>query len=273
MKHLLAAVLLFSAALFSAEIAWKTDIAVAFADAKAQQKIVMIDFYTDWCGWCKKLDAETYVNANVLALAKDFVALKVNPEKSKQADELRARYNVQGYPNIVFADADGAIVYLINGFAGPKEFAQKMTDVLAMQKKFIQYQAEYRKGITTNGAEYLDLLVMRQRILEAIPLFHKLSGKGFSKEKRAQYELSFGAYYGEHKDYRKALAFFQDAEKNGAGNETAWQAIYYRAVTMNLSGNTKGALSLLKKYIDDKKTPAVWKERLGNLSSELSQEK
>ena len=49
--------------------------------AKAENKILLVDAYTDWCGWCKVMDRETYTNAEVIAaLNQDFVCVKFNPE-------------------------------------------------------------------------------------------------------------------------------------------------------------------------------------------------
>jgi len=49
--------------------------------AKAENKILLVDAYTDWCGWCKVMDRETYTNADVIAaLNQDFVCVKFNPE-------------------------------------------------------------------------------------------------------------------------------------------------------------------------------------------------
>ena len=37
------------------------------AEAKKSNKKLLVDVYTDWCGWCKKMDASTYGNAEVAA--------------------------------------------------------------------------------------------------------------------------------------------------------------------------------------------------------------
>src|SRR5205809_5277045 len=62
---------------FGDELKWQDDYDKALAAAKPGKKIVMVDLYTDWCGWCKKLDRDVYANPKVQAkLTKDFVPLK-----------------------------------------------------------------------------------------------------------------------------------------------------------------------------------------------------
>ncbi len=55
-----------------------------YKKAIATNKILLVDAYTDWCGWCKVMDRETYTDPAVLAiLEKDFVCVKFNPEIDK----------------------------------------------------------------------------------------------------------------------------------------------------------------------------------------------
>src|SRR5271154_6266159 len=72
-----------------AEVEWGHDYDSALETAKKDKKLVMVDLYTDWCGWCKKLDKDTYSDKDVAAkLGKDFIAVKVNPEKSERNAKL-----------------------------------------------------------------------------------------------------------------------------------------------------------------------------------------
>jgi thioredoxin-related protein len=52
-----------------------------FAKAQKSKKILVIDVYTDWCGWCKVMDKQTYENPRVVKkMNEHFVGVKFNPE-------------------------------------------------------------------------------------------------------------------------------------------------------------------------------------------------
>lgn len=80
----------FSALLFittlsvsSQEIKWMTWEAAAAANDK-QPKKIFVDVYTDWCGWCKKMDATTFKDPSVVSqLNANFYAIKLNAEQKE----------------------------------------------------------------------------------------------------------------------------------------------------------------------------------------------
>jgi thioredoxin-related protein len=48
---------------------------------KEQNKLVLIDLYTDWCYWCKEMDRKTYTNSKVIAYINEhFYSAKVDAE-------------------------------------------------------------------------------------------------------------------------------------------------------------------------------------------------
>jgi thioredoxin-related protein len=67
----------------SSELNWY-GIEEGYAKAVAEQKVLLIDAYTEWCGWCKVMDKKTYTDVRVIeALNRDFVCVKFNPEVAK----------------------------------------------------------------------------------------------------------------------------------------------------------------------------------------------
>jgi thioredoxin-related protein len=100
-----------------ADKAWLTDFEEARKIAAKEDKSILIDFTgSDWCGWCIKLKKEVFSHDEfVKEASKDFVLVELDfPKKNNQSEEEKAankalvkKYNVQGFPTIILADAEG----------------------------------------------------------------------------------------------------------------------------------------------------------------------
>ena len=72
---------------------------------QSEGKKGFLNFYADWCKYCKVMDEETFSNAAVIAyLNRNFIAMKVNSDKDTQR---AANYGVRGLPSTWFLAADG----------------------------------------------------------------------------------------------------------------------------------------------------------------------
>src|SRR5256885_17000724 len=99
------------------ELQWMTDLPKAQAQAKKENKLVMLDFTgSDWCGWCIKLNKEvfskpefkSYAKENLVLVEVDFPQSKHLAKKvTEQNAELAKQFGIQGYPTIIVLDADG----------------------------------------------------------------------------------------------------------------------------------------------------------------------
>mgnify|MGYP005992359257 FL=1 len=75
------------------------------AQASAMNKIVMLDFYADWCVACKEFEAYTFSDTDVKAKMADFVLLQVDMTENTDQDlEILEYYNILGLPTIMFFD-------------------------------------------------------------------------------------------------------------------------------------------------------------------------
>ncbi|MDW4691830.1 thioredoxin family protein, partial [Escherichia coli] len=80
----------------------------ALAQAKAENKSVLVDVYTDWCGPCKLLDQRTYSDPRVQSLlANSFITVKANAEDSGKGQDIAQRYEVHAYPTVILVDSKG----------------------------------------------------------------------------------------------------------------------------------------------------------------------
>ena len=104
----------------------------AFASARKEQKLVMVDVYTDWCGWCKKLDQDVYTDPKVVGeLANHFEATKLNAESKvthKFDDntlteaQIAGHWGIDSYPTIMFLSSTDSVVKVLTGYIPAAEF-------------------------------------------------------------------------------------------------------------------------------------------------------
>lgn len=104
-----------------------SSLARAREEARRRGTIVMADYYTDWCGWCRRLDAVVYPDPAVQRETRRLVFIHVNAEKEGAGDA--RRYGVDGYPTIVFIAPDGRVVGRIVGFLPAPKFAEQVRTI------------------------------------------------------------------------------------------------------------------------------------------------
>ena len=117
----------------AAELQWLTDLPKAQAQAKAENKMVLLDFTgSDWCGWCIKFKTEAldptefkdYAAKNLVLVEVDFPRKTPQSAALKKAnDALSKQYKVDGFPTFVVLSKDGVEIGRQDGYAPGKATA------------------------------------------------------------------------------------------------------------------------------------------------------
>ena len=126
----------FSPITLHAQVQWHTiDQA---AEAKIGSRLYFVDFYTSWCGYCKKMDRETFSDATVAKILNNYYyPVKFNAEGSQTVNWFGKTYHpvnqgrnrqhefargLQGYPTFVLYRANGTPIQAIPGFFSARDF-------------------------------------------------------------------------------------------------------------------------------------------------------
>jgi thioredoxin-like negative regulator of GroEL len=136
-----------------AGIKWERQFDEALKKAKAAGKPVIVNFWADWCGWCRRLDKTTYADPMVTHIAEDFVAVRVNTEGSKKEVAIALRYDVSSLPTIVFLTPAGRQLSRVNGFQGPGEFPHTLGRVLQEAQKVMAWESALEENPTGADAD------------------------------------------------------------------------------------------------------------------------
>ncbi len=105
----------------------------ALAEAKAQGKPVMLDFYADWCISCKEMESLTFTDPQVQAALGDAVLLQADVTPNDEQDKaLYKHFNIIGPPAIIFYDTEGIELknYRVVGYMPSDKFSAHVEQAL-----------------------------------------------------------------------------------------------------------------------------------------------
>ena len=121
--------------------------AEALVKAKSENKLLFVDFYTTWCGPCKKMSKTIFTQDEVGAFFnKNFISLKVDAEKG-EGPELAKKYEVKGFPTMIFFNGDGSEnKRLVGATPDAGFFISFAKQVTGEETPFLEKYEAYKKG-------------------------------------------------------------------------------------------------------------------------------
>ncbi|HET8859052.1 thioredoxin family protein [Marivirga sp.] len=124
------------------EINWLT-ITEAYKLNQKEPRKIFVDVYTNWCGWCKKMDKDTFSDPEVVDIVNEkFYAVKLNAESTEPitmagdtttAQIIARSMGVTGYPTIVYIKEDFKTIQSVPGYQNAQKFKNTLEKILAWE--------------------------------------------------------------------------------------------------------------------------------------------
>ncbi len=137
----------------------------AIERSEHEPKNILVDVYTDWCGWCKQMDKQVFADPKIAAyIEENFYAVKLNAEQQEDItydhhvfsyDPTNGRRGIHAlavalldgrmsYPSVVYLDQDRKRISISPGFKPAKDYIHELTYINEGHFKQMNYQ-EYLK--------------------------------------------------------------------------------------------------------------------------------
>ena len=114
---------------------WLGSVDQAVSEARRTEKLILVDLYAEWCGWCKRLEQDVFSTATFHEFAEDYVLLRVDTEDGGEGTRLQEKYEAYSLPTTLVIDKDGVMIASIPGYSpAPRYIASIETKVAAFDE-------------------------------------------------------------------------------------------------------------------------------------------
>jgi hypothetical protein len=101
-------------------IAWRTDLRAAEVEARAQNRLLWIQFTGAWCPNCVRLERESFVDPRIVGHARQsFIPVRIT---SDQHEELVERFRLEGIPATIVLSPAGQVITRHEGYVDATTF-------------------------------------------------------------------------------------------------------------------------------------------------------
>ncbi len=232
---------------------WIDSYSAALLKAKEEDKPIMIDVYANWCKWCKVLDQQTYSDSEVISKSNEFINAKVNGDHNK---EIVMKYQVSGYPTLLFIDSEGNLLMNVTGFVKAPDLLNKMETVLKLYTDIKSLKTILEKDADDIEANFqlAEIYILQSRNSKnALPLLQKVLSKDPNDESGHIEAVTFylGYCYTLEEDFETAVDQINYFLKEYPNSEFEEEARFWKGMSLYSIGNKQTSLDEFKSLKED----------------------
>lgn len=124
----------------------------ALKKAKAENKIVFVDFFTTWWGPCKFMAKNVFSQKEVGDFFnKNFISFKVQCDKDKVGEKIADKYGVKAFPTLIWVKPDGSVIHKTMGSKSKEMLLLEAKKALKKNKKSASKEVKKTKPVASGG--------------------------------------------------------------------------------------------------------------------------
>jgi len=123
------------------KLGFTIDKSSTMARAAAEQRLVLAFFTTEWCSWCRRLEADVLSTPAFQQGSSPWLKLVIDAEKGDGVDWAK-RFHVRGFPTLILLDAQGEEIDRQSGYSPMPDFLKTFQDFAAGVGTLKAFQAE-----------------------------------------------------------------------------------------------------------------------------------
>ncbi|GAB7085955.1 thioredoxin family protein [Marinifilum fragile] len=206
----------------------------ALKKAEKQNKLIFIDFYTEWCGPCKRLAKGPFLDPEVGDFYNEnFISLKLDAEK--EGLDVAKIYKVNSYPTLMFLKGDGTMIYRGGGNKHGSDmigFGEKALQALEQGNNLEKLQTEFKQK--KNDEAFLKQYISKMTEYGVSPT------QGIEAWLRIQTEIE--------EDSKEMFQYLLNSQKYFMADSYAWNLVdkYYDSYTKLANKSEKRRLDCMK---------------------------
>ncbi len=122
-------------------IAWQSDLDGALAQAEQDGRLVLLEYTSDRCAYCARMENDTLSRPNIISAAQQFVPVRAFPDDA----EIKTRYGLNSTPSYLVLKPDGDVLTDYVGYRPPEVFLVELENAIRMD------QGKPLKKVPTTG--------------------------------------------------------------------------------------------------------------------------
>ncbi len=133
----------------------------ALEKAEAEDKLIFVDAYAEWCGPCKMMSARVFPDAEVGEYFNaNFISVKYNMEKA-ESEDFRQWHTASAYPTLLFINAENEVVHRLIGARQSEQLIREAGAALSRSEKDLdELRADYETDPTDEATfKYVRALI------------------------------------------------------------------------------------------------------------------